>query len=88
MSSRGQVKGCIATFIERKTQWYKGILILNRSATSMEKTVKLFMKSCLDELNKALNLINNIPRKCLGSKTTHEAFQEEPLHLIYKNVKK
>lgn len=41
VSSRGQAKGCVATFIERKTRWYKGILIPNRSATSMEIAVKL-----------------------------------------------
>ncbi len=35
-----------------------------------------------DELEKALSLINNRPRKCLNWKTTHEAFQEELLHLI------
>lgn len=35
-----------------------------------------------DELEQALNLINNRPRKCLGWKTAHEALQEELLHLI------
>jgi transposase, IS30 family len=35
-----------------------------------------------EELEKVLSLINNRPRKCLGWKTTHEAFQEELLHLI------
>ena len=35
-----------------------------------------------DELEHALNLINNRPRKCLNWKTTHEAFFEELLHLI------
>lgn len=34
------------------------------------------------ELENALTLINNRPRKCLNWKTTHEAFQEELLHLI------
>lgn len=41
VSSRGQAKGCVATFIERKTRWYKGILISDRSAKSMEAAVKL-----------------------------------------------
>jgi IS30 family transposase len=36
----------------------------------------------LDELNQALNFINNRPRKCLGWKTAHEAFHEQLLHLI------
>ena len=35
-----------------------------------------------EELEHALSLINNRPRKCLNWKTTHEAFQEELLHLI------
>lgn len=35
-----------------------------------------------DELEGALSLINNRPRKCLNWKTTYEAFQEELLHLI------
>lgn len=33
------------------------------------------------ELEQALALINNRPRKCLGWKSTHESFQEELLHL-------
>lgn len=33
------------------------------------------------ELEQALTLINNRPRKCLGWKSTHESFQEEVLHL-------
>lgn len=36
VSVRGQAKGCVATFIERKTRWYTGILILDRSANSMK----------------------------------------------------
>jgi len=35
-----------------------------------------------DELKKALYLINNRPRKCLGWKSAHEAFMEQVLHLI------
>ncbi|MEK4228523.1 IS30 family transposase [Solibacillus sp. FSL H8-0538] len=41
VSGRGQAKGCVATFIERKTRWYKGILIADRSAKSMESAAKL-----------------------------------------------
>ncbi|MES5955690.1 IS30 family transposase [Bacillus fungorum] len=33
------------------------------------------------QLNQALLLINQRPRKCLGWKTAHEAFQEELSHL-------
>lgn len=147
VSGRGQAKGCVATFIERKTRWYFGVLIPDRSATSMETAVKLLHKqlpegaiqtattdrgkefSCYNaleqhlniqvyfadaysswqrgsnenangllreffpkktnfdhvtkpEMDKALQLINNRPRKCLGWKTAHEAFEEEVLRLI------
>jgi len=147
VSGRGQAKGCVATFIERKTRWYKGILIPDRSSKSMEAAVKCLHEelpkgaiktattdrgkefSCYnvlekelkiqvyfadaysswqrgsnengngllreffpkqtnfehvtpDEMDQALYLINNRPRKCLGWKTAHEAFQEELLHLI------
>lgn len=34
-----------------------------------------------ESVRQALSLINQRPRKCLGWKTTHEAFQEELLHL-------
>lgn len=33
------------------------------------------------ELEQALHLINNRPRKCLGWKSAHESFQDEVLHL-------
>lgn len=147
VSGRGQAKGCVATFIERKTRWYFGVLIPDRSATSMEAAVRRLHKqlpqgaiqtattdrgkefSCYkvlendlniqvyfadaysswqrgsnengngllreffpkktnfdqvteDEMKQALQFINHRPRKCLGWKTAHEAFQEELLHLI------
>lgn len=34
-----------------------------------------------ESVRQALSLINQRPRKCLGWKTTYEAFQEELLHL-------
>ena len=147
VSGRGEAKSCVATFIERKTRWYFGVLIPDRSATSMEMAVKQLHKqlpggaiqtattdrgkefSCYNaleqnlniqvyfadaysswqrgsnenangllreffpkktnfdritkpELEQALQLINNRPRKCLGWKTAHEAFEEEVLRLI------
>ncbi|MCP1144702.1 IS30 family transposase [Lysinibacillus endophyticus] len=147
VSGRGQAKGCVATFIERKTRWYKAVLIPNRSAQAMEAAVKWLYQelpngsiltattdrgkefSCYNvlekdlniqvyfadaysswqrgsnenangllreffpkktnfdhvtekEMEQALKLINNRPRKCLGWKTAYEAFQEELLHLI------
>ncbi|OCS83540.1 IS30 family transposase [Caryophanon latum] len=44
VSGRGQAKGCVATFIERKTRWYVGILLPDRSAASMESAVKQLHK--------------------------------------------
>lgn len=44
VSGRGQAKGCVATFIERKTRWYFGVLIPDRSAASMESAVKRLHK--------------------------------------------
>ena len=147
VSGRGKAKGCVATFIGRKTRWYFGVLIPNRSAASMETAVKRLHKqlpegaiqtattdrgkefSCYKvleqdlniqvyfadaysswqrgsnensngllreffpkktnfdhvtekEMEQALQLINNRPRKCLGWKTAYEAFEEELLHLI------
>ena len=35
-----------------------------------------------NQLQEAVALINNRPRKCLDWKTPHEAFSEELLHLI------
>lgn len=147
VSGRGQAKGCVATFLERKSRWYLAIKMPNRSASSMEGAIRkltmLFPKtafqsfttdrgkefSCYpvieedlsipvyfadpysswqrgsnensngllreffpkrtnfdhveqEELQKALYLINNRPRKCLGYRTPHEVFMEEVLHLI------
>ncbi|WP_175616083.1 IS30 family transposase [Piscibacillus halophilus] len=146
VSSRGNSKGCFATFVERKTRWYIAIQMPNRSAHSMEWAIKdlsqmlpsgAFKTATVDrgkefacytniekdtdikiyfaepysswqrgsnenangllreffpkktdlakvsytELEQALYLINNRPRKCLDWKSTHEAFQEELLHL-------
>ncbi|WIV17967.1 IS30 family transposase [Paenibacillus polygoni] len=42
---------------------------------------KDFAKVTEEELEHALQLINNRPRKCLGWKTAHESFEEEVSHL-------
>ncbi|KGX84325.1 hypothetical protein N784_13665, partial [Pontibacillus litoralis JSM 072002] len=57
VSSRGQAKGCVATFIERKTRSYKGILMPNRSAKSMEAAVKLLHEELPKGLSKLLQQI-------------------------------
>lgn len=36
VSGRGKSKGCVATFIERKTRWYTAIRMPDRTALSME----------------------------------------------------
>jgi len=40
VSGRGKSKGCLATFIERKTRLYTAIKIKDRTADSMEKAIK------------------------------------------------
>ena len=40
VSGRGQAKGCVATFLERKSRWYLAIKMPNRSASSMEAAVR------------------------------------------------
>jgi len=42
VSSRGESKGCFATFVERKTRLYTAIKITDRTATSMESAIKQF----------------------------------------------
>ncbi len=42
---------------------------------------KDFAEVTEEELEHALQLINNRPRKCLGWKTAHESFEEEVSHL-------
>jgi IS30 family transposase len=40
VSGRGDSKGCVTTFIERKTSWYTAIKMPNRSAQSMEIAIR------------------------------------------------
>lgn len=40
VSGRGKSKGCLATFIERKTRYYKAIVIPDRTSVSMEEAIK------------------------------------------------
>lgn len=39
VSSRGKSKGCLATFVERKTRYYYAVKMPDRSASSMEQAV-------------------------------------------------
>jgi IS30 family transposase len=146
VSGRGKSKGCVATFVERKTRWYVAVKMIDRSADSMESAIRAlhsrmpkqvfktattdrgkefscyvvlekeigitfyfadpyspwqrgsnentngllreffpkgtdFNKVTDDELGRALQLLNNRPRKCLDWRTPHEAFIDEVLHL-------
>ncbi len=45
VSSRGKSKGCLATFLERKTRLYTAIKIKDRTANSMEKAIKQLFKA-------------------------------------------
>lgn len=40
VSSRGQSKGCLATFVERQTRFYIAIKLDNRSATEMYRAIR------------------------------------------------
>lgn len=40
VSGRGKSKGCLATFIERKTRWYCAIPMPDRTAASMEEAIR------------------------------------------------
>ena len=39
VSSRGQSKGCLVTFVERQTRFYVAVKIENRSATEMYRAI-------------------------------------------------
>jgi transposase, IS30 family len=41
VSSRGNSKGCLATFVERKTRWCQAVKMPNRTAESMEQAIRL-----------------------------------------------
>lgn len=146
VSSRGKSKGCLATFIERKTRLYTALKIPDRSAVSMKSAIEQLLGilpkdsvqsfttdrgkefACHADINAKyeipvyfadpysswqrgsnenangllrefypkktdlalidqkelihnLTLINTRPRKCLGWKTTVEAFLHEVSHL-------
>ena len=55
VSARG-TKGCMATFAERKTRFYVGVQILNRSAQSMKWAIE--------------QLLSRYPRQCFQTFTT------------------
>lgn len=44
VSGRRESKGCVATFIERKTRWYTAIKMPDRSAQSMEHAIRTLQK--------------------------------------------
>ena len=87
VSSRGQSKGCLATFVECKTRfyaaWQRGS---NENSNGLlreffPKKTDL-AKVTLDKLTEALVLINNQSRKCLGFKIPFGMFKHEIRKLI------
>jgi len=44
VSSRGKSKGCLATFVERKTRYYHAVKMADRSALSMENAVAIALE--------------------------------------------
>jgi IS30 family transposase len=44
VSGRGKSKGCLATFLERKTRWYIAIKMPDRTAVSMEAAIHRLQK--------------------------------------------
>lgn len=46
VSGRGKSKGCLATFVERKTRWYIALKMPNRTAISMEHAIRT-LQECL-----------------------------------------
>ena len=145
VSGRGKSKGCLATFVERKTRWYVALKMPNRTAASMKEAIRslneslpqgAFQTATVDrgkefacypyveadlgismyfadpysswqrgsnenangllreffpkgtdlakvspDLILALQFINHRLRKCLEWKSSHEAFEQELLHL-------
>ena len=45
MSSRGKSKGCLATFVERKTRFYIALPMKDRSKDSMFEAINKLVKS-------------------------------------------
>jgi IS30 family transposase len=56
VSSRGNSKGCLTTFAERKTRYYIAVKIPDRTAVSMERAIK--------------DVIRNLPSGSFISTTT------------------
>ena len=45
VSGRGKSKGCLATFVERKTRFYWAIALKNRTAAEMQRAIKELRKA-------------------------------------------
>ena len=52
VSSRGNSKGCLATFVKRQTRFYVAIKIENRSAKEMYRAITELHSSFLADLFK------------------------------------
>lgn len=58
MSSRGKSKGCLATFVERKTRFYIALPTKDRSKDSMFEAINKLVKSLPKEALKASHQID------------------------------
>lgn len=56
VSSRGKSKGCIASFVERKSRYYICFLIPDRSAKSMEYAIKQLITSLSENTVKTITV--------------------------------
>ncbi|MEG1097186.1 MAG: IS30 family transposase [Clostridiales bacterium] len=57
VSSRGESKGCFATFVERKSRWYIALKTADRTAESMKNAIT--------------QLYNTLPKDAFKTGTTH-----------------
>ena len=72
VSGRGQAKGCVATFLERKSRQYIAIKMKNRSASSMEQAIK--------------ELYHRLPKKAFQTFTTDRGKEFSCYPIIEKEL--
>ena len=84
VSSRGKSKGCLATFLERKTRFYLAFKIPDRTAKSMfsaiEQLCRLFPKEALKTFTSDRENANGLLREYFPKKTDLAAISDEALN--------
>lgn len=73
VSSRGRSKGCLATFVERKTRFYTAIKIKDRTQKSMLKAIK--------------QLATQMPKEAIKTFTTDRGKEFACYKEVEKNLK-